>query len=84
MVFIRKKLYQVLIFIRFITRHFCPKCGSRLFGENSAATNIIGVTAGTLNDSHWFKANAIVYNKRKPKWDIMDESIPTFEEMPPL
>ena len=67
-----------------ITRHFCPKCGSRLFGENSAATAIIGVTAGTLNDSHWFKANAIVYNKRKPKWDVMDESIPTFDEMPPL
>lgn len=32
-----------------ITRHFCPKCGSRLFGENNAATNIIAVTAGTLN-----------------------------------
>ncbi|MCU7940810.1 MAG: GFA family protein [gamma proteobacterium symbiont of Bathyaustriella thionipta] len=65
-----------------ITRHFCPKCGSRLFGENNAAANIIAVTAGTLDESHWFKANAIVYNKRKPMWDIMDENIPTFEEMP--
>lgn len=66
-----------------ITRYFCPKCGSNLFGVNNAAPDIIAVTAGTLNESEWFKANAIVYNKRKPKWDFMDETIPAFEEMPP-
>ncbi len=67
-----------------ITRHFCPKCGSRLFGTSSLVTDIISVSAGTLDDSSWFKPNAIVYNKRKPKWDFMDENVPTFEEMPPL
>ena len=46
-------------------------------------TNVISVSAGTLDDSSWFKPEAIVYNKRKPKWDFMDESIPTFDEMPP-
>ncbi len=66
-----------------ITRYFCPKCGSCLFGIDSTAVNIVGVTAGTLNESDWFKADAIVYNKKKPKWDFMDESIPAFEEMPP-
>lgn len=66
-----------------ITRHFCPVCGSRLFGESSIFTHIIGVAVGTLNDSSWFKADAIVYSKSKPIWDFMDENIPTFEEMPP-
>lgn len=66
-----------------VSRHFCPKCGSRLFGYNNAAENIIAITAGSLNESQWFKADAIVYNKSKPVWDFMDESIPTFEEMPP-
>ncbi len=66
-----------------VSRFFCPNCGSRLFAENNAAANIIGVSAGVLDDSSWFKANAIVYNKRKPQWDFMDTSIPTFEEMPP-
>lgn len=66
-----------------ITRYFCPTCGSRLFGINSASEKIIGVSVGTLDDSTWFKPEVIVYNKRKPIWDFMDESVPTFEGMPP-
>ena len=66
-----------------ITRYFCPTCGSRLFGINSSSENIIGVSVGTLEDSSWFKPELIVYNKRKPNWDFMDESVPTFDEMPP-
>ncbi|MFK5985766.1 MAG: GFA family protein [Pseudomonadota bacterium] len=66
-----------------VTRYFCPKCASRLFGTSSVVTNIISVSAGTLDDSSWFKADAIVYNKSKPIWDFMDETIPAYEEMPP-
>jgi len=66
-----------------ITRYFCPKCGSRLFGTSNVVTNVISVSAGTLDDSSWFKPEAIVYNKRKPKWDFIDKNIPIFEEMPP-
>jgi len=66
-----------------ITRFFCVKCGSRLFGESNVIIDIMSVSAGTLDDSSWFKPDAIVYNKRKPKWDFVDESIPFFEEMPP-
>ncbi len=66
-----------------ITRHFCPTCGSRLFGINSKADNMIGVSIGALEDSSWFKPALIIYNKRKSGWDFMDESIPTFESMPP-
>ena len=66
-----------------ITRHFCPTCGSRLFGINSTSKNIIGISVGTLEDSSWFKPELIVYNKRKPDWDFMDESVPVFDGMPP-
>lgn len=66
-----------------ITRHFCPVCGSRLFGRSSVVTDIISITAGTMDDSSWFRPDAIVYNKRKPEWDFMDANVPAFEEMPP-
>lgn len=66
-----------------ITRHFCTNCGSRLFGENNVMTTMIGVAVGCVDDSSWFKPDAIVYNKNKPAWDCMDENSPTFEAMPP-
>ena len=65
-----------------ITRSFCPECGSPLFGTLTNNDNIIGVSAGTMDNSDWFKPGFIVFNKRKPIWDFMDESVPTFDEMP--
>ncbi len=50
----------------------------------SGLKNVIAVSVGTVDDSSWFKPSARVYNKRKPQWDFMDESIPAFEEMPLL
>ena len=66
-----------------VTRHFCPECGSRLYGTNDVMTTITSIAVGCVDDSSWFKPGAIVYNKRKPTWDCMDASLPTFEEMPP-
>ena len=65
------------------TRYFCTNCGSRVFSERDNAVGIIGIAAGCLDDSSWYKAKAIAFNKSKPSWDIMDSSIPAFEEMPP-
>ncbi len=67
-----------------LTRHFCPSCGSRLFGTNKAFPTIIGVAVGCLDDSSWFKPQAVVYKKRKYDWDLIDEAIPGFDEMPPM
>lgn len=66
-----------------LTRHFCPECGSRLYGTNTSAPPIVAISVGCLDDSSWFKPKVIVYNKHKPVWDHMDTSVPTFEEMPP-
>lgn len=66
-----------------VTRHFCPECGSRLYGTNNSNTSVVSITVGCVDDSSWFNPQAIVYNKQKPHWDHMDSNIKTFEEMPP-
>ena len=64
-------------------RRFCPKCGSRLFGRNSARPGVMAVAVGTVDDNSWFKPQARVYSKSRPEWDLMASDIPAFEAMAP-
>ncbi len=65
------------------TRHFCPDCGSRLFGENSAFPGMINVTAGSVDDNSWFSPQRVLYKKAQPAWDITTEDVPCYDGMPP-
>jgi hypothetical protein len=65
------------------TRHFCPKCGGRIGGENSARPGVMGVAVGCLDDNSWFKADRVVYVKDQPCWDVTPADIPRFDRMPP-
>ncbi len=63
-------------------RSFCPSCGSRLFGRNSAREGMVSVTAGCLDNDAWFKPQVVVYTKDQPGWDVSAEGVPRFEGMP--
>ena len=65
------------------TRLFCPKCGSWLFSRNSGRPGIIGVTAGTMEGDADIIPQAVVYAARRRHWDILDEALAKFDEMPP-
>lgn len=65
------------------TRHFCPKCGSRIFGENSARPGVVGISVGCIDEHDWFEPQAIVYARDRPRWDMTSETVPNFETMPP-
>ena len=64
------------------TRHFCPTCGSRLYGVNSGRPGIVTVPVGTLDDSSWFRPERVIYTKHQKDWDITSEDLPRFEVTP--
>ena len=63
------------------TRHFCANCGSRLFSENSATPDIMGIAVGSFDESSWFKPQIILYNCERPEWDKIDDTIPIRDRM---
>ena len=65
------------------TRYFCPTCGSRVYGKNSARPGVIGIAVGCLDQNDWFSAQAVVYTKGRPAWDKTPQDVPNFERMPP-
>ena len=65
------------------TRHFCPQCGSRIFGRNTGRPGMTSVAVGCLDNHSWYAPSAVVYTKRREAWDATSTDIPNFEEMPP-
>jgi len=50
-------------------RHFCPNCGSRLFGMGPDTPERIGIAVGAFDNSDWFKPEVIVFGGQRPVWD---------------
>ena len=65
------------------TRHFCPICGSLVFGEPEAAEGMVSVYAGTLDDPSVFKPQATIYTRSRPAWDNVKGELTEYETMPP-
>lgn len=65
-----------------VSRGFCPKCGTQMFGKPGIAPQLMAVTAGTLDDSSWFKPQMNVYAARAFPWIHVSDEVPSFEKMP--
>ena len=48
--------------------HFCPECGTRLYGEPEAFEGFILVALGAYDDSLQFEPKAEVFTNYKMKW----------------
>jgi len=65
-----------------MTKHFCPNCGSQLFGENSAREGVIGIRAGTIDQTELVKPARNVYVSSKIPSTPLDPDLPASEKMP--
>lgn len=66
-----------------VSRGFCPNCGSRLFARPAAAPTMIGIMAGSLDDSGWYRPAMDFYSASAQPWVYMDPGLPKFPKMPP-
>ena len=65
-----------------VTRVFCPACGSPILGRNSGMAGYLTIAMGTLDDSSGFEPQVVVFARSRKPWDIMDESLPTYDAQP--
>ena len=65
-----------------VSRGFCPNCGSPLFSRNAAMPGMIFIRASSLDDADLVTPQMVVYRSHAPRWDHMDENLPSFAEMP--
>ena len=57
---------------RTLIRYFCGECGSSLYSHRETMPEVIGVRAGTLDDSGSLRITAHIWTKSAPPWSYID------------
>jgi len=65
-----------------VTRIFCSKCGSPLFGKNTGMPGFMTVSLGTLDAPDDLAPQVVVFARSRRSWDVMDEDLPTYQAQP--
>jgi len=64
-------------------RHFCPRCGSLLFGTTEIAPEAVSVYVGTLDKPSIFRPEAAMFTRDRHDWDVTAMELPEFATVPP-
>jgi len=65
-----------------MTKHFCPQCGSQLFGTNSARNDRIHIKVGSMDDASWFQPWYNVFASRRLSSTPISSDVPDADTMP--
>ncbi|HEV7734675.1 MAG TPA: GFA family protein [Candidatus Binatia bacterium] len=62
-------------------RHFCPDCGSLLFGTPEVVPDIVTISVGSLDDPNVFAPTYAQYARDRPSWGKVGD-LPEYEITP--
>ncbi len=63
---------------RFITRAFCPDCGSPIFTESEAHPELLYIKAGSLDQPAIVRPAYEIYNESKVAWSQIPTGIKSY------
>lgn len=64
-------------------QYVCGNCHTRLYNTNSTRPGLVIVRAGTLDASDALEAVLHIWTRRKQRWLMLSDGIPSFEESAP-
>jgi hypothetical protein len=64
-----------------VSRHFCPKCASRLFTTGDLPGPLMIFQCGTLDHPNSVTPTAAIYLKDKLVWDFVDPQLAQYADM---
>ncbi len=65
-----------------MTKHFCPNCGTPLFGTNNGKPDRIHIKVGTMDDASWFQPQCNVFASRRLPSTPVSPDVKDFDTMP--
>ena len=64
------------------TRHFCPECGSLLFGIPEVAPTMVSIYVGSLDDLSVFQPKTAIFTRSRADWDKCAMPLKEFDTLP--
>ena len=60
------------------TRHFCPVCGTPLYGKSSRASRLAMLPVGLFGAANagWFVPNQLIFARSHREWDLIPDDLP--------
>jgi len=66
-----------------VTQHFCPTCGTPIFGQSSARPHIRSLRFGFIDEPHGLRPTAAIWLEDAPSWAMIDPSLEQFPRQAP-
>lgn len=63
-------------------RHFCPHCGTHLFGRREPDDGHYTIYAGTLDEPGWFAPHDAIFVRSRLAWDVNGTVLPEHQALP--
>jgi hypothetical protein len=59
------------------TRHFCPSCGTPIYGQSSRATATMALPVGLFGGkAPWYVPNQLIFARSHRDWDTLPPGLP--------
>jgi len=67
---------------KYAVRHFCPDCGSLLFGTPEEEKELVTIYAGTLDNTAISNPSMAIFTRSKMHWEVFNDNIVLHETKP--
>lgn len=66
-----------------LTHHFCPGCGTQVYGQSSARLHLKTGRFGVIDEPHGLAPEAAIWLAEAPAWAQVDPAIEQWQGQPP-
>lgn len=63
--------------------HFCPACGTQIYGQSSARMHLKTMRLGVFYQPHDLRPAAAIWLQDAPGWAVIDPGLEQFAQQPP-
>jgi len=66
-----------------LTFHFCPACGTQIYGQSSARMHLKTTRLGVLDQPHGLAPQMVIWTDDAPKWAVINPALEQWPQQPP-